>query len=101
MTELGLAKLGYSTIKMVLKALWDVTFGTIVKRSHALHLAWRGRVRWETLTHGLSYCLRLSSAFSNDPNPVSTLLVRNDGDAVVDRLEVCVEVGTGNLIYQT
>src|SRR5690348_8452786 len=99
MSEFGLARLGYSAIKIALKPLWDVTFGPIVKRSHALHLAWREQVRWEELTHGLSYYVRRSSALSNEPNPVSTLFVRNDGDTVVDRLEVCVMAGHGNLTY--
>jgi hypothetical protein len=97
--SVGTAQRGYGWIKKAAKPIWNRTVGRNLRESNALYLARTEREFWKPLADGLSYSLHLSSALSLDPNPVSRLLVRNDGTALVDRLEVCVVAVSGDLTY--
>ena len=90
------AQFAYRTL---LKPLWNLTLGPVFKRSHQIYLDRRMARHWEQMSCGLSYMLHRASSLTNDPNPVSILLIRNDGVAMVDRVEICVRAEKGIITY--
>lgn len=85
-------------VKVLLKPVWSVTIGPILKRSNELYLTRITPKRWDRLADGVTYQLHLPSTLSNDPDAVCRLFVRNEGEPI-DRLEISVVAEKGNLTY--